>query len=101
MRLAETRRSDFLKDRNIMIELDYKKILYKIRPTNRNLWSVSMAVLFFGVIWVVSLFELFGVKSESLPIISGLFTALFTGRFAEAISVRKKIDHAIKSKNAT
>ncbi len=84
-----------------MTKLDYKEILFKIRPSNRDLWTVSIAVVLFGVVCVVALFELFGIKPETLAIISGLFTALWTGRFLETINVRKKINNALKGKMVT
>ncbi len=84
-----------------MTEPIYKEILYKIRPTNRDLGLVFIALVLFGVIWVIALFELFGITSESLAIISGLFTAFWAGRFAETINVRRKINDVLKGMDAT
>lgn len=81
-----------------MTEPDYKEILYKIRPTNRDLWTVSIAVAFFGVFLVLSLFEIFGTSSEIAAMLTGLFTASCAGRLAEIASFRKKIDNALKGK---
>ncbi len=84
-----------------MTEPDYKEILYKLRPTNRNLWSGSIAVALFGVIWVLSLFDIFGAKSEIVAMLTGLFTAHYAGRLAEIVGFRKKICNALKGKTVT
>ena len=84
-----------------MPEPDYKQILYKLRPTNKYLWSGFIAVTIFGVVLVLSLFEIFGTKSEIVAMLTGLFTASWAGRLAEIVSVRKKIDNALKEKIVT
>jgi len=84
-----------------MTESDYKEILYKLRPTNRDLWSGSIYVALFGVILVLSLFEIFGTRSETIAILSGLFTASGFGRLSETLRIRKKIDNALKGKMVT
>ena len=84
-----------------MNEPDYKEFLYKLKPTNKELWSGAIFVAILGIILVLSFFEIFGSKSEILAILSGLFTAHWSGRLAEIASVRRRIGNALKEKMAT
>lgn len=84
-----------------MTEPADKEILYKLRPKNRILWSGSITVALFGVILTLSFFDIFGSKSETVAILTGLFTAHWAGRLAEIVSLRKKIDHVLKGKLVT